>query len=181
ILVRVERFAPLIKLVLSQPPLPIGLHAQEEIRISKFQIRNFIWCRRRDSNPHCLVPKTSASSRLGYAGKTFLIADCRFARAEWSSLRKDQLEIGNHKSEMFWWTWHELNVRPRPSQSRALIPLSYRSQHFRLAIADFRFVYGKEKMTLRIECQSAMSWRRWSDSNAHRISPGTLAGCCHTN
>src|SRR2546428_1008896 len=26
------------------------------------------WYRRRDSNPHCLVPKTSASSRLGYAG-----------------------------------------------------------------------------------------------------------------
>src|SRR2546423_14992338 len=26
-----------------------------------------------------------------------------------------------------WWTWHDLNVRPRPSQSRALIPLSYRS------------------------------------------------------
>ena len=28
------------------------------------------WYRRRDSNPHCLVPKTSASSRLGYAGKS---------------------------------------------------------------------------------------------------------------
>src|SRR5258707_8399419 len=68
-LVRVERFAPLIKLVLIQPPLPIGLHAQEEIRISKFQIRNLIWYRRRDSNPHCLVPKTSASSPLGYAGR----------------------------------------------------------------------------------------------------------------
>ena len=26
------------------------------------------WYRRRDSNPHCLVPKTSASSQLGYAG-----------------------------------------------------------------------------------------------------------------
>ena len=29
-----------------------------------------------------------------------------------------------------WWTWHDLNVRPRPSQSRALIPLSYRSRTF---------------------------------------------------
>src|SRR5215510_9157028 len=28
---------------------------------------------------------------------------------------------------VIWWTWHDLNVRPRPSQSRALIPLSYRS------------------------------------------------------
>ena len=27
------------------------------------------WYRRRDSNPHCLVSKTSASCPLGYAGK----------------------------------------------------------------------------------------------------------------
>src|SRR2546426_12593294 len=54
------------------------------------------WYRRRDSNPHCLVPKTSASSRLGYAGKTFPIANCRFPicgiRA---SGAEDQSEIGN--------------------------------------------------------------------------------------
>ena len=31
---------------------------------------------------------------------------------------------------VIWWTWHDLNVRPRPSQSRALIPLSYRSTEF---------------------------------------------------
>ena len=30
-LVRVERFELIIKLILSQPPLPIGLHAREEI------------------------------------------------------------------------------------------------------------------------------------------------------
>ena len=30
VLVRVERFAPLTKLILSQPPLPIGLHAQND-------------------------------------------------------------------------------------------------------------------------------------------------------
>src|SRR5437588_6224458 len=30
VMVRVERFAPLTKLVLSQPPLPIGLHAQSD-------------------------------------------------------------------------------------------------------------------------------------------------------
>ena len=31
IVVRVERFAPHTKLILSQPPLPIGLHARKEI------------------------------------------------------------------------------------------------------------------------------------------------------
>src|SRR5215467_6860492 len=37
-----------------------------------------VWYRRRDSNPHYLVPKTSASSRLGYAGMVNL---ARFERA----------------------------------------------------------------------------------------------------
>src|SRR6266498_1162488 len=35
---------------------------------SSFLLHPLIWYRRRDSNPHCLVPKTCASSRLGYAG-----------------------------------------------------------------------------------------------------------------
>src|ERR1041385_4374988 len=36
------------------------------------------WYRRRDSNPHCLVSKTSASYQLGYAGMVDL---ARFERA----------------------------------------------------------------------------------------------------
>ena len=36
-------------------------------------VTDSIWYRRRDSNPHCLVPKTSASSRLGYAGVVELV------------------------------------------------------------------------------------------------------------
>ena len=40
------------------------------------------WYRRRDSNPHCLVSKTSASSQLGYAGMVnpagLEPATCRF-------------------------------------------------------------------------------------------------------
>src|ERR1043166_2827646 len=31
---------------------------------------------------------------------------------------------------VIWWTWHDLNVRPRLPQSRALFPLSYRSMSF---------------------------------------------------
>ena len=38
-----------------------------------------------------------------------------------------------------WWTWHDLNVRPRPSQSRALIPLSYRSFDLGFLNADCGF------------------------------------------
>ena len=44
-----------------------------------------------------------------------------------SLLANDRSEINNRKWAMDWWTWHDLNVRPRPSQSRALVPLSYRS------------------------------------------------------
>ena len=35
---------------------------------SSLILHPLMWYRRRDSNPQCLVPKTSASSRLGYAG-----------------------------------------------------------------------------------------------------------------
>src|SRR5882724_5550065 len=86
------------------------------------------WYSRRDSNPHCLVPKTSASSRLGYAGRSIAkiwIAEFGFN----SSTTFEQIRNPNFAVRHFaWWTWHDLNVRPRPSQSRALIPLSYRSK-----------------------------------------------------
>ena len=113
---RMERFELITKLILGQPPLPIGLHAQSDflnwysredsnLQDGKFELpmsaglhhasrlvlpeglepsttrlstvrvyrlrhdsNEMNWYRRRDSNPHCLVPKTSASSRLGYAG-----------------------------------------------------------------------------------------------------------------
>src|SRR5882672_6645675 len=88
-------------------------------------------------------------------------------------------QLGHSVRFVDWWTWHDLNVRPRPSQSRALIPLSYRS---RIGTG----ILGEESATrlswhrtyplqgLRFGLRQ---WRRWSDSNAHRISPGTLAGC----
>ena len=54
---------------------------------------------------------------------------------------------------------------------------------FRVLIADLSL----GKTTLRLESQSqignrksAMRWRRRSESNAHEISPGKLATCCHT-
>ena len=109
------------------------------------------WYRRRDSNPHCLVPKTSASSRLGYAGKTISIANCRFPICGIRvSGAEDQSEIGSRKSAMNWWTWHDLNVRPRPSQSRALIPLSYRSSDSS----------GRERAALTATSAVARSHRR---------------------
>jgi hypothetical protein len=43
--------------------------ASQTFHPSSFIIHPLIWYRRRDSNPHCLVSKTSASCPLGYAGK----------------------------------------------------------------------------------------------------------------
>jgi hypothetical protein len=82
-----------------------------------------------------------APFQLGHSVKAFSISNCRlptclcfvvFCVMKFlSGLADDypsrQSTIGNRKSAMTWWTWHDLNVRPRPSQSRALIPLSYRS------------------------------------------------------
>ena len=45
---------------------------ESEIRIPQSAID---WYRRRDSNPHCLVSKTSASCPLGYAGIRLQISD----------------------------------------------------------------------------------------------------------
>ena len=84
-LVLAEGFEPSTELGLSQSPLPIGSRqhktgfriANLELRMVnrvRFEIRNsqfaIPWYRRRDSNPHQLVSKTSASARLGDAGKT---------------------------------------------------------------------------------------------------------------
>jgi hypothetical protein len=164
------------------------------------KIGNVEWYRRRDSNPHCLVPKTSASSRLGYAGMVNpaglepatggvparaarvgcysrlgnkvlipsdilskgvlrLVAETGLEPAStdyepvpggfttpvysasnfsnWLRRKDSNLRMTRSRDERrstwllrkgIWWTWHDLNVRPRPPQSRALIPLSYRSE-----------------------------------------------------
>ena len=55
-------------------------------------------------------------SMIGYGGRTRTYVN-EFQRLA-------PFRLGHSVS---WWTWHDLNVRPRPSQSRALIPLSYRS------------------------------------------------------
>jgi hypothetical protein len=185
----------------------------------QLKIGNVEWYRRRDSNPHCLVPKTSASSQLGYAGmvnpaglepatcrlgndcshpselrvrrlvaetglepastdyepvpggfttpvysasyfsnwlrrkdsnlrmtrsrderrSTWLlrkgISDFRFARGITFLTPRTNRKSAIKDRKCFWWTWHDLNVRPRPSQSRALIPLSYRSELVRASSA----------------------------------------------
>ena len=110
------------------------------------------WYRRRDSNPHGLVSKTSASFQLGYAGVVnpagLEPATCRLGNDCSGSAelrvrefgyggrirtyvnefqRLAPFQLGHSVRFDCWWTWHDLNVRPRPSQSRALIPLSYRS------------------------------------------------------
>ena len=59
-MVRVERFELMIKLILSQPPLPIGLHAPVIVN----------WYSRRDSNPHCTDLESVVSCQLDYASKS---------------------------------------------------------------------------------------------------------------
>ena len=96
-MVRVERFELITKLILSQPPLPIGLHARMPIAECGFQnadslipyhtllrslvdanprqsaIRNLKsaigWCSRRDSNPHCTDFESVVSCQLDYASR----------------------------------------------------------------------------------------------------------------
>jgi hypothetical protein len=132
------------------------------------------WLRRKDSN---LRMTRFRNERRSTWLLRKVIPDCqrRLPICTWSAVANaaHQSEISNQKSEMSWWTWHDLNVRPRPSQSRAL--RSAELQVLTLPIANCRAHDSS------LGNESAMCWRRWSDSNAHRISPGTLAGCCHAS
>ena len=72
-----------------------------------------------------------------------------------------------------WWTWHDLNVRPRPSHGRALIPLSYRSVNS-----------GGERAALTATSAVARSHHR-NLAEATGVEPahalrGDLANRCHT-
>jgi hypothetical protein len=80
---------------------------------------------------------------LGYAGKR---------KDEVGRMKDEKLASSLHPSTFrlhpfIWWTWHDLNVRPRPSQSRALIPLSYRSRTF--LIFDLQFLIGTKPCLTR--------------------------------
>jgi hypothetical protein len=98
---------------LSRSPLPIGSRQQEiisncesrianlEFAAGRFAIRNSTfaihWYRRRDSNPHQLVSKTSASARLGHAGTwqdfELRIADCESQSGR--QIRNSQFDVRN--------------------------------------------------------------------------------------
>ena len=82
-------------------------------------------------------------------------------------------QLGHSVRIEIWWTWHDLNVRPRPSQSRALIPLSYRSG-----------ISGGERAALTATSAVARSHHR-NLAEAAGLEPahamrGDLANRCHT-
>ena len=141
------------------------------------QQRNMNWYRRRDSNPHCLVPRTSASSRLGYAGGSISDFELRNADLAHRLRASDKSEIRISKSVILWWTWHDLNVRPRPSQSRALIPLSYRSERLAEAaglepahakrgdLANRCHTVRRRLLRFRIANFGLWNWRKGQESN----------------
>ena len=73
-----------------------------------------------------------------------------------------------------WWTWHDLNVRPRPSQSRALIPLSYRSELVRASsrgVSDPSFLAPNlpaARSTIRTQAMAEMErFERSQDFSRH--------------
>src|SRR5215216_1062389 len=67
--------------------------------------------------PHSSWATPACIFDLGYGGRIRTYVN-KFQRLA-------PFQLGHSVTD--WWTWHDLNVRPRPSQSRALIPLSYRS------------------------------------------------------
>ena len=83
-------------------------------------------------------------------------------------------QLGHSVRFLNWWTWHDLNVRPRPSQSRALIPLSYRSEELAEA-AGLEPAHAKRGdlanrcHTIRRRLQ-VVNWRKGQESNLQATS-----------
>src|SRR5690349_16684577 len=82
------------------------------------------WLRRRDSNSHTLVYKTSA--RLSN-GATPQVGGVGGIQTLTRSLR-DFYALGYITSPKTWWLWVELNHQPRTYETLALIPLELHSR-----------------------------------------------------
>ena len=81
---------------------------------------------------------------------------------------------------MLWWTWHDLNVRPRPSQSRALIPLSYRSET--CAICDCRLKMAEGEGVEPSRRNARPGFQDQLRAAAHRLpDAGSLTSLCETS
>jgi hypothetical protein len=137
--------------------------------------RQLFWYRRRDSNPHCLVSKTSASSRWATPAEVIFIPDFHLRHsANRATNAANQLAIGNQKSEIFWRTWHDLNVRPRPSQGRALISAELQVQNgFRIWNFEMRIFAIRETEEIRNPNFAIRNsdWRKARESNPTRTKP----------
>ena len=95
------------------------------------------------------------------------------ASSNWATRARRISDFELRISDLNWWTRHDLNVRPRPSQSRALIPLSYRSG-----------ISGGERAVLTATSAVARSHHR-NLAEAAGVEPahavrGDLANRCHT-
>jgi hypothetical protein len=90
------------------------------------------WLRRKDSNLRMTRSRDERRStwllRNGISDCQLPIADLRFASGIKFLTPRTNRKSAIKNRKCFWWIWHDLKVRPRPSHSRALIPLSYRSE-----------------------------------------------------
>ena len=135
------------KLILSQPPLPVGLHAPGRLKIEdwRLQIARRLsanlksticnlqyFCSRRDSNPHCTDFESIVSCQLDYASQQdcrFKILDCRLLAA--------LKPIWNLQSEILniWYRRRDLNPHCLVSKTSASCQLGYAGGN----ISDWRF------------------------------------------
>src|SRR5262245_63363827 len=82
--------------------------------------------------------------------------------------------IENRQSAMIWRTWHDLNVRPRPSQSRALRSAELQVRTFAIANCRLPSVLTSFRSSVADDSignwQSAMIWRKGQESNLQATS-----------
>ncbi len=134
------------------------------------------WLRRKDSNLRMTRSRDERRSAwLLRNGISDSIADRRFASGIKFLTPRTNRKSAIKNRKCFWWTWHDLNVRPRPSQSCALIPLSYRSEdwygHPMRGVSDPSFLAPNlpaARSTIRTQAMAEMErFERSQDFSRH--------------
>ena len=131
------------------------------------------WYRRRDSNPHQLVSKTSASARLGHAG-TFQIAnfELRIARNQFSIVHLSILDSQRRRQES------NLHRNSPGGLARRCHTIRRRLPRRELRIEDRGSNDETRSRSSILNPLSSILWRRVRDSNSHRPKPAGFRDRC---
>jgi hypothetical protein len=133
-----------------------------------------IWYRRRDSNPHCLVSKTSASSRLGYTGiriSDFELRNADFACGHQWLIRNPNFAIRNVLADPARFERASSTFARSRSNSIELQARRISNLNCEIRIAGRPIAFESSKFAIRNPQFEILIWRKARESNPTRSMP----------